>query len=134
MSHAVVSSLRALGARRIAVATSYTDQRKQCQVVRYLRHYGLDVSQIEGLSITGVQAMGDVPPQTLIELAGKVRAQDPSAQAVLITCRGLRTREVIAPPGGAPGRVGHCQLAVRLLGRGAPRRPGPARLGLRSPF
>jgi arylmalonate decarboxylase len=96
MSHAIVTSLRTLGARRIAVATSYIDELNQC-LVRYLQHHAFEVSRIRGLSITGVQAMGEVPPDTLIELAAAVHAEDPQAEAVLISCGGLQTREVIEP-------------------------------------
>lgn len=96
MSHAIISSLKALGARRVAVATSYIDELNQC-LVRYLEHHGFVVTHIRGLSITGVQAMGEVPPETLIELASSVYAHDPGADAILISCGGLQTHEVIAP-------------------------------------
>ncbi|MCJ0763691.1 aspartate/glutamate racemase family protein [Variovorax terrae] len=94
MSHAIVEALRALGLRRVAVATSYIDELND-RLVDYLSGAGFEVTAIRGLSITGVQAVGDVPPQTLIELATSVYRENPAADGIFISCGGLLTLDVI---------------------------------------
>lgn len=94
MSHAVVRALQALGARRVAVGTSYIDELNQ-RLVDYLHTGGLSVTAIEGLAITAVRDVGEVSASTLIALAQRVAARDPGADAVLISCGGLLTRDVI---------------------------------------
>jgi arylmalonate decarboxylase len=48
MSHAIVDSLRALGVRRVAVATAYIDTLNE-RLVAYLASCGITVTHIEGL-------------------------------------------------------------------------------------
>ncbi|MGZ5269088.1 MAG: arylmalonate decarboxylase [Ramlibacter sp.] len=94
MSHAIVGALRALGIRRVAVATSYVSELNE-RLVDYLTGAGFAVTAIEGMSITGVEAMGQVTTQALVDLATRVHARDPSAQGVFISCGGLLTLDAI---------------------------------------
>jgi len=94
MSHAIVSALRALGLRRVAVATSYIDALND-RLVAYLEAAGFAVTAIRGLQITGVEAMGLVSTQTLVELSTRVFEQDRSADGVFISCGGLLTLDAI---------------------------------------
>lgn len=94
MSHAIVSALRALGLRRVAVATSYIDALND-RLVAYLEAEGFAVTAIRGLQITGVEAMGLVSTQTLVELSTEVFEQDRSADGVFISCGGLLTLDAI---------------------------------------
>ncbi len=96
MSHAVVAALRALGIRRVAVATSYIDELND-RLGEYLTHEGFVVTAIEGLSLVDVQQIGDVPAATLIDLGERVARRDPSAEAVFVSCGGLLTHGVIEP-------------------------------------
>ncbi len=96
MSHAVVRALRALGVQRVAVATSYIDELNQ-RLSDYLAHEGLDVQALEGLGVVGVQDVFAVTPQTLTALAERVLARAPQAQALFISCGGLRTHDVVEP-------------------------------------
>jgi arylmalonate decarboxylase len=96
MSHAVVAALRALGARRVAVATSYIDELNQ-RLVAYLSDEGFMVTAIEGLSVVAVREVAEVPAETLIRLAESVVRRDPSAEAVFVSCGGLLTQHVIEP-------------------------------------
>lgn len=96
MSHAVVAALRALGVRRVAVATSYIDELNE-RLVEYLTHEGFVVTAIEGLSLVEVQQIGEVPAATLIDLGERVARRDPSAEAVFVSCGGLLTHGVIEP-------------------------------------
>lgn len=94
MSHAIVHALRRLGIRRVAVATSYIDELND-KLVAYLTHEGFAVTAIEGMSITSVEEVGQVPTRALVDLAHKVYAKDASADGVLISCGGLLTLDAI---------------------------------------
>ena len=94
MSHAIVAALRRLGIRRVAVATSYIDELNQ-RLVEYLQASGFRVTAIEGLSITGVEAVGEVSTQALVALSRRVWARDRTAQGVFISCGGLLTLDAI---------------------------------------
>lgn len=96
MSHAIVAALRALGVQRVAVATSYIDTLNE-RLVDYLRLAGFEVTAITGLSITGVQEVGEVSSETLLALAESVYVQDRSADGIFISCGGLSTLDVIGP-------------------------------------
>jgi arylmalonate decarboxylase len=96
MSHAIVASLRHLGIERVAVATAYIDTLNE-RLVAYLRSRDIEVTHIEGLSITGVDAVGKVPGDTLMALAGRCVAADSSAQGLLISCGGLLTLDLHVP-------------------------------------
>jgi arylmalonate decarboxylase len=136
MSHAIVSALRALGLRRVAVATSYIDALNE-RLVAYLEAAGFAVTAIRGLQITGVEAMGLVSTQTLVELSTRVFEQDRSADGVFISCGGLLTLDAILQledrlgvPVTASSPAGFWDV-VRLGGWDA-RAPGYGRLfGLR---
>lgn len=94
MSHAIVGALRALNIRRVAVATSYVDALNERLRV-YLEGAGFQVSALEGLSITGVEAMGEVSTQALVELSARVLEQDRTADGIFISCGGLLTLDAI---------------------------------------
>jgi len=96
MSHAIVASLRHLGVQRVAVATAYIDTLNE-RLVAYLASRGITVTHIEGLSITGVEAVGQVSGRTLTELVERTVAADPTAQGVLISCGGLLTLDLHVP-------------------------------------
>ena len=96
MSHAVVRGLRVLGARRVAVATAYTGVLND-DLVRFLAEADIEVAAIEGLGMTGVLAVADVSADTLRALARRVRARAPTADALLVSCGGLRTLDLLAP-------------------------------------
>jgi arylmalonate decarboxylase len=94
MSHAIVAALRQLGIRRVAVATSYIDELND-KLVAYLTSAGFKVTAIEGMSIVGVQEVGEVSTEALVRLSKKVFARDPSADGIFISCGGLLTLPAI---------------------------------------
>jgi arylmalonate decarboxylase len=96
MSHAVVAALRALGVRRVAVATSYIDELND-RLRTYLASHDFEVTALRGLSILGVDAVGRVPPESLIELSEAVYRDDPHADGLFISCGGLLTLDILAP-------------------------------------
>jgi len=96
MSHAIVASLRKLGVKRVACATAYTDT-LNARLSDYLLSSGFEVAAVRGLSIVGVDAVGQVTPKTLIALANAAHQDDPSADGLLISCGGLLTLDILAP-------------------------------------
>ncbi len=85
MSNAIVGALRHLGVRRVAVATAYIDE-----VNVHLRTLA-----VEGLSISDVKAVGEVPTQVLVDLCMKVFDAQPGADGILISCGGLVTLDAV---------------------------------------
>ena len=95
MSHAIVRGLRALGVQRVAVATAYIDE-VNARLATYLADSGIAATAIEGLAITGVAEVAEVPTATLVALSERVYRAAPGAEGVLISCGGLLTLEAIA--------------------------------------
>ena len=132
MSHAIVAALRQLGIGRVAVATSYVDELND-RLVDYLTGEGFTVTAIEGLSMTGVEAMGQVPTDVLVDLSTRVYERDRSADGIFISCGGLLTLDAIRRledelgiPATASSPAGFWDV-VRLAGAD-PGSPGHGRL------
>ncbi|MGE5116478.1 MAG: aspartate/glutamate racemase family protein [Betaproteobacteria bacterium] len=96
MSHAIVAALRALGVRRVAVATSYIDALNQA-LRRYLESRDFEVVALRGLSVAGVDAVGRIGGEELTRLARATVTDAPHADGLLISCGGLRTFGLLAP-------------------------------------
>jgi arylmalonate decarboxylase len=96
MSEAVVDGLRAVGARRIAVATAYADEVNR-RLGDFLNAGGFDVLALEGFGLLGFGDPGAKSEDDIIELSGKVCARAPDAEGLLISCGGLRTLDVDGP-------------------------------------
>ena len=92
MSDAVVRGLHAVGAKRVAVATAYIDEVNR-QLDAFLRESGFTPTALRGLSITGVKEVGEVGTDVLVDLCRSVFEAQPGADAILISCGGLRTLE-----------------------------------------
>lgn len=96
MTDSVLSALDALGVTRLAVGTAYTDP-----VNRALRDYlsasGFDILALEALHLTEVQDIHAVGDADLIALGSRAAKAAPQAEALFISCGGLRTLPVIIP-------------------------------------
>jgi arylmalonate decarboxylase len=96
MSNGVIDGLKAVGAKRVAVATAYNDDVNE-RLHAFLIEHGLEPLVVKGL---GIEAMTDVDKVTqndLIEFGARVRATAPAADSLLVSCGGFRTLEIIAP-------------------------------------
>ena len=95
-AQAIVEALRALGARRIAVATPYLPA-----VNEHERHFleanGFEVLAIEGLGIGETREdfryLARVPPEVAYRLARKV--DRPDADAIVISCADFATLPIL---------------------------------------
>jgi len=96
MSNGVIDGLKAVGAKRVAVATAYNDEVNE-RLHAFLLEHGLEPLVVKGL---GIEAMTDVDKVTqndLVEFGARVRATAPDADSLLVSCGGFRTLEIIAP-------------------------------------
>ncbi len=94
MSDSVVQGLRAVGAKKIAVATAYADEVNN-RLADFLRKSGFEVLALEGFGLFGFGEPGGKSEQDIIELSSKAiqgaNKDAKQADAVLISCGGLLT-------------------------------------------
>ena len=96
MSNGVIDALKAVGARRVAAVTAYNEE-VNARLRAFLLEHELEPVAVTGL---GIEAMADIERVTqddLMEWGVKVRASAPTADALLVSCGGFRTLEIIAP-------------------------------------
>jgi arylmalonate decarboxylase len=96
MSNGVIDGLKAVGARRIAVATAYNDV-VNGRLQAFLREHQLEPLVVTGLGIEAMTDIDKVTQQDLVEFGVRVRKSAPEADALLVSCGGFRTLELIAP-------------------------------------
>lgn len=96
MTEAVVDGLRSVGARRVAVATAYSDLVND-RLADFLRHAGFDVLSMKGFGLTGFGDAANQSEQDIIDLSGKAIGEAKTADAVLISCGGLKTLGCAVP-------------------------------------
>ena len=96
MSQALIYGLYSVGARRIAVATAYADEVNN-RFNTFLAAYGFDVLALEGFGLIGFGDPQRKSEQDIIALGTKACAAAPDAEALVISCGGLRTLGVAAP-------------------------------------
>jgi arylmalonate decarboxylase len=96
MSEAVVDGLRSVGARRVAVATAYSDLVNQ-RLADFLQRSGFEVAAMKGFGLTGFGDAEKQSEQDIIELSGEAISKAKTADAVLISCGGLMTLNCAEP-------------------------------------
>ncbi len=96
MATSIIEGLRRLGVRRVVVGTAYTDD-LNAMLRSFLEAAGLEVSAVLGLGLVRNVEIGDQPPEVAYRLGRRVLRQAPDAEALVISCGGLRTFEVIEP-------------------------------------
>lgn len=96
MSTAVVEGLRAVGGHRLAVATAYNEEVTERLKV-FLQESGFEVLTIKGLGLERIGDPGKVSQQELEKFVVSVCQMAPQADAMLVSCGGFRTLELIAP-------------------------------------
>lgn len=93
---AVVSALRALGAKRVAMGTPYLDFVNRREI-EFLNRHGIEITKYLGLELGHDQAerrsIGHVPPETIYRMAWEI--DSPEADAIFISCANLATLDVI---------------------------------------
>jgi arylmalonate decarboxylase len=105
MSTAIVQATRAVGARRIAVATAYADVVNE-RLRLFLEESGFMVLGVKGL---GIERFEDAPPVTqegLQKFSASVYDSMPTADALVISCGALKTLDLLVP------LETHCKVPV----------------------
>ena len=121
MSSGVVEGLKAVGASRVVAATAYDDEVNH-RLQTFLKESGFEVPGVKGLGIEKVEDVDRVTQDGLLKFCVGVRETQPKANAILVSCGGLRTLEILAPleqKGHVPAvsSTPHALRAgVRLLG------------------
>jgi arylmalonate decarboxylase len=96
MSNGVIDGLKAVGARRVAVATAYNDEVNE-RLGAFLREHDIEPLVITGLGIEAITDVAAVTQDDLLEFSVRVRESAPGADSMLVSCGGFRTLELIAP-------------------------------------
>ena len=94
MSNGIVDGLRVAGAKRVAVATAYTDI-VNATLDRFLKESGFEVSIINGLNL--IQSTDGVTHDQLFDFSAGVYAKASKADTLLISCGGLKTLDLLVP-------------------------------------
>ena len=99
MSQAIIDGLREVGAKRVAVATAYTEV-VNLKLKELLAAAGFDVASLECFNI--LEFDGPSNPRTkdeadIIALSERAVAKAEGVEAILISCGGLRTLDITRP-------------------------------------
>ena len=96
MSNGVIDGLKAVGARKVAVATAYNEEIND-RLRAFLIEHGLTPVVVTGLGIEAIVDVDRVTQADLTEFGVRVRESAPDADSLLVSCGGFRTLEIIAP-------------------------------------
>lgn len=96
MSNGVIDGLKAVGAKRVAVATAYNDEVND-RLRAFLIEHGLEPLVVTGMGIEAITDVERVTQDHLVDFAARVHDTARDADSVLLSCGGFRTLEIIAP-------------------------------------
>jgi len=96
MSTAVVEGLKSVGGKRLAVATAYDDEVNH-RLRTFLQEEGFDVLTIRGLGVENVADIHNVTREGLLKFSVEVFESAHRPDALLISCGGLRTLDLLDP-------------------------------------
>lgn len=92
-SNGLLDGLRTANARRVAVATAYTDTVTE-RLKLFLQEYGFDVTSAKGLGFERIPE-GAATQDILLKLSVEAYEKSGKADALVISCGALRTLELI---------------------------------------
>jgi arylmalonate decarboxylase len=96
MSTAVIDGLKAVGATRVVAPTAYNDEVND-RLRAFLVEHGFEVVKVQGLGIEAVEDINRVTQPQLLDFCSEVAESAAGADAILVSCGGLRTLEIVAP-------------------------------------
>ena len=94
-SNGLVDGLRTANARRVAVATAYTDTVTE-RLKLFLQEHGFEVTATKGLGYERIPE-GAATQEILLKLGIEAYAGSRKADALVVSCGGLRTLDLIVP-------------------------------------
>jgi maleate isomerase len=89
---AVVAALKALGVRRVSVATPYIDEINDLER-RFLQANGFDVVDLKGLQLIDGLKIGRISSRTTYQLISKLKCEE--ADGIFISCTNFPTINII---------------------------------------
>lgn len=89
MTSAIIEGLNSFNVKNVAVATAYSNEVSQL-LIRVLKEYNLNPIGLEYLN-TDLKNLDEVNTEILIEMGLKAVRDSDSAEALLISCGGLKT-------------------------------------------
>lgn len=96
MSTAVIEGLRSVGGQRLAVATAYNEEVNH-RLETFLHQEGFQVLTIRGLGVEKVEDIHAVTRKGLLDFSAGVFESAQSADALLVSCGGLHTLDLLQP-------------------------------------
>jgi arylmalonate decarboxylase len=93
MSTGIADGLKVAGAKRVAVATAYTDV-INAALERFLKESGFEIVSIKGMNL--IRANG-VTPQQVYDFSIASFSPAAKADALLVSCGGLKTIDLLTP-------------------------------------
>jgi arylmalonate decarboxylase len=96
MSTAVIEGLRNVGGKRLAVATAYNEEVNR-RLQAFLIEEGFEVLAIRGLGVERVEDIHSVTRDGLFKFSAEVFEAADGADAMLVSCGGLHTLELLEP-------------------------------------
>jgi len=94
-SNGLIDGLRTANAKRVALATAYTDIVTE-RLKLFLQEHGFVVTSAKGLGYEKVPEAG-VGQDVLMALGADAYAQSQKADALVVSCGGLKTLDLIVP-------------------------------------
>lgn len=94
-SNGLIDGLRTANARRIAVATAYTDAVTE-RLKIFLEEHGFQVTSAKGLGFERIPE-GAATQEALFKLGADAYANSKKADALVVSCGALRTLDLIVP-------------------------------------
>ena len=94
-SNGLLDGLRTVNARRVAVATAYTDVVTD-RLKIFLQEYGFEVTSAKGLGFERIPD-GAATHDILFKLGADAYANSKKADALVVSCGALRTLDLIVP-------------------------------------
>jgi arylmalonate decarboxylase len=96
MSQSIIDGLRGVGAKRVAVATAYTEVVNN-KLKELLTAAGIEPLSLECFDLLDFGGPKHKTEDDIIALSGSAVARAKGAEGILISCGGLRTLEVAKP-------------------------------------
>jgi arylmalonate decarboxylase len=96
MSQAVIDGLRAVAAKKLAVATAYEGEVNR-RLKDFLTQEGFEVRAIDGFGITDFGGPSRMSEADILDLGAKVCEEAVDAEGLLVSCGGLRTLGIARP-------------------------------------
>jgi arylmalonate decarboxylase len=96
MSTAVIDGLKSVGGKRLAVATAYDDEVNH-RLRTFLQEEGFEVLAIRGLGVENVADINNVTQDGLLKFSVEVFESTHRPDAMLVSCGGLRTLDLLEP-------------------------------------